>query len=78
MAMYLVCVDGDQDCIDDAREIEADSMIDAAEEYVRLQFANLDYPDETEVWVQRKAVSARPVKWNVATVRDVRFRARAV
>ena len=78
MATYLVCVDGDQDCIDDAREVEADSLQDAAEEYVRLQFANLDYPEETEVWVKRKAVGARPVKWNVATVRDVRFRAREV
>lgn len=78
MATYLVCVDGDQDCIDDAKEVDADSMIDAAEEYVRLHSASLDYPEETEVWVKRKAVSARPVKWSVATVRDVQFRAREV
>lgn len=76
MAKYHVCVDGDQDIIDDAREVDADSLQDAAEEYVRLQFANLDYPEEIEVWVKRKAVSAVPVKWHVATVREVQFRAR--
>ena len=76
VAKYHVCVDGDQDIIDDAREVEADDMQDAAQEYVRLQFANLDYPDEIEVWVQRKAVDAKPVKWNVVTVREVQFRAR--
>jgi len=76
MAMYLVCVDGDQDCIDEAKEVSADSLQDAAEEYVRINFANLDYPEETEVWVKRKGVAAMPVKHNVVTVREVRFRAK--
>jgi hypothetical protein len=78
MAQYLVCVDGDQDCIDDARVVMADSLQDAAEEYVRLNFANLDYPEETEVWVKRFGVTAKPVKHNVETVREVRFRAKQV
>jgi hypothetical protein len=78
MATYLVCVDGDQDCIDDAKEVTADSLQDAAEEYVRLNFASLDYPEETEVWVKRKGVKANPVKHAVATLHEVRFRAKEV
>jgi hypothetical protein len=78
MATYLACVDGDQDCIDDAKEVSADSLQDAAEEYVRLNYADLDYPDETEVWVKRKGVTAGPVKHNVVAVPKVEFRAKQV
>lgn len=76
MARYLVCVDGDQDSIDDAREVEAEGLQDAAEEYVRINYADLDYPDETEVWVKRKGVTAGPVKHNVVAVPKIEFRAK--
>jgi len=75
MGAYLVCVEGDEDVIDDAKVVEADSLKDAAEEYVRLNFANLDYPDEIEVFVKRQGVTAEPVKHRVYAIQDVRFSA---
>lgn len=75
MAKYLVCVEGDEDVIDEAREVEATSLEDAAERYVEYNYANLDYPDEVEVFVKRKGVDAAPVKHNVCAIQDVRFRA---
>jgi hypothetical protein len=78
VARYHVCVDGDQDVINEARTKEAESPQEAAEEYVRLNFANLDYPEETEVWVKQAGVAVLPVKYSVATIREVRFSAKSV
>jgi hypothetical protein len=73
MATYLVCVEGDEDVIDDAKTVEAGDLQGAAEEYVRLNFANLDYPDECDVFVKREGTECHPVKYTVCAMRDVRF-----
>ncbi len=45
----------------DGVEIEADSSSEAAEKYVELNHQNLDYAEETEVWVwdERDGLSAK-------------------
>ena len=78
MAKYCVCVDGDQDEINKARAIEAESLQDAAETYVRLNFVSLDFPDEIEVWVKQAGSTVMPVKYSVVAIREVRFSAKSV
>ena len=78
VAKYHVCVDGDQDVIDEAAIVDAECLQEAAEEYVRINFANLDYPEETELWVKQAGFAVCSVKYSVATIREVRFSAKAV
>lgn len=73
---FLVCVEGDEDEIEEATVVEeAFGYEDAAQEYVRLNFANLDYPDEVVVFVKDKKTTLPPVKFTVASVKEVSFHA---
>lgn len=54
-------------------EVEADSHEEAATECVRLNFANLDYPESIDVFVHKSL--ELPKKFLVYTVPDVVFRA---
>lgn len=78
MSLYRVCVDGDQDVIDDARVVKANTLEEAATEYVRLNLANLGYPDEVDLFVKRDGVKAPPVKFIVYATQEVRFTASQV
>lgn len=76
MTRYLVCIEGDEDEIDDASTVEADDRQDAAEEYVRINYAELDYPDEIDVFVKPQGTAAVLIKFNVQAVPTVNFRAK--
>ena len=73
MASYLVCGDGDQDVIDDAKIIDARDPKEAAEQCFRLNHGNWDYPNKVDLFVKREGSEDQPLGFVVYAVPDIKF-----
>jgi hypothetical protein len=58
-------------------EIQANSHEEAASECVRLNYANLDYPEQVDVYVRLEGMDLPTAKFVVYAVPDVVFHARS-
>lgn len=77
MTSYLVCCDGDEDVIENATIVEAESIEQAAEKYVQQNFLRLfDCSREVDVYAKRWGDSAAPIKLTVFAHETYWFRAR--